>query len=73
MMDARGSMGTSIGDVATFAQLHMRLNKIAPAVAKPSAPMTASGAAAPIAPVAVSRGSKATRMEITLCIVLSGL
>ena len=57
MMDARGRMGPAIGDVATSAQLQMSgQNKIAPAAGKPSATMTASGAAAPIAPVAVSSG-----------------
>ena len=43
-----------IGDVATFAHLDMvGLNKIALAAAKPSTGMTESGAARPIAAVAV--------------------
>ena len=84
MMDARRTLGDSIGDVATFAHLHgtnMGMKKkIAPVAAKPLATMMGSGAAAaPIAPAAVSSGSKShqgeatTRMEITLTFVLSGL
>ena len=57
MMAVRGSMGGTIGDVATFVHLHGTrpglLYNLAPAAEKPSAPMMGSGAAAkPIAPAA---------------------
>ena len=66
MMDARGCLGCSIGDVVTSAShgqgaigmTMTLLNKVAHAEWKPSAPMTANGAAEPIVLVAVSNGSK---------------
>ena len=74
-MDARGTMGMSIGDVATSAHLQNGIpNKIALAAAKSSATVTGDGAAAPNAPAAVSSGSTGiTRRGIPLNIVLSGL
>ena len=51
MMDARRGEGR-IGDVVTFA--HTRTDKVAAAAAKPSTSMTASGAAALIAPPAAA-------------------
>ena len=79
-MDARGSMGPSIGDVATSAHIS-NLNKNAPAAWKPLALMRADGAATQTAPVVfVSNGTKShhgwekdiTRRGITLTLVLSG-
>ena len=79
MMDARGRMGGTIGDVATSAHLH--ICKIAPAAEKPSAAIKwqmTNGAADPTAPVAaVLGGSKrkwedTTRRVMTPTIVLSG-
>lgn len=77
MMDARGCMESSIGDVETSAHIP----NDASAAAKPLASMMANGAAPPNVPVAaVSSGSKrhygsgedSPRMGITLTIVLSG-
>ena len=65
MMDARESMGTAIGDVATSAQFYLT-NKVAAVAEKPSGTMRANGAVGPTAPTAiVSNG----RGELT---VLSG-
>ena len=82
MMDARGRMGGTIGDVATSAHLH--ICKIAPAAEKPSAAIKwqmTNGAADPTAPVAAvlggskshqRKGEASTMRGMTLTIVLSG-
>ena len=62
-------MDISIGGVGTCA----RVKKNNASVATPDmAFMKRNGAVLPTAPVAVSSGTKATRREITLTIVLSG-